>query len=117
MKLYLSSKMTGLPAENYPAFFNMERILREQGHAIINPAKIGKDLDSIFSNPTRRDYLTADILELLECDGIVLFGNWIKSSGALLERQIAHQLGMSVFIFDEKTCFLKKEGHYESSKN
>jgi hypothetical protein len=102
MKLYISSQMSGLPDFNYPAFFEVEKQLIKQGHEIINPARIGEDLREIIPNPSRRDYLTSDIMELMECQGIVFFGNWYFSAGCRLELHLVMEFDMKLFFWNKE---------------
>ncbi len=67
------------------------------GYEAVNPASIGEDVRTILPNPGRKDFLTADIMELLGCQGIVFFGDWWLSSGCRLECQIAAEFGMKFY--------------------
>lgn len=101
MKFYISSKMTGLPQENFPAFFAFEKKMQNKGFDIVNPARISQTIQEIIPEATKRDYLSADLLELMECDGIIMFGDWRNSDGALMEHIVAKQLGMKIMYWEE----------------
>lgn len=106
MRIYISSAMTGLPEQNYPAFFDMEKNMVEKGYDVANPARIGVDMEATFAqsgiSPTRRDYLVADLAELQECDAVVLFGAWRESEGAKLEAYTAQNMDIPVYYYDDQ---------------
>lgn len=89
-RIYLSGPMTGLPKNNYPAFFAAEKIVGRKfpDATILNPAR---NLDGNRSYP-REVYLRLDLLGLAKCDGIVMLEGWEKSYGARMELLIACEL-------------------------
>ena len=74
------------------AFDEVEMHLKEHGYEVINPLKI--NVDNIGKNLGWKEYMIADIIELLRCDYIYMLPNWTKSKGALLEKAIADGLGI-----------------------
>lgn len=90
--IYLAGPMTGLPDFNRPAF-NAEALrLRRAGHHVHNPAELS--LDPLAS---WEDCMREGLKCLLTCTAIRLLPGWETSKGALLEAQIAAQLGMTFF--------------------
>lgn len=89
MKIYIAGPMTGHADLNFPAFHEVARRLREEGHTVVNPAEINPALDADWTECMR-----ADIRELVACDAIFLLPGWEKSRGASLEAHIAKALGM-----------------------
>lgn len=92
MKIYIAGPMTGLPEENFPAFYSAESLLKSLGHTTSNPASHG------HSTPgkTRPWFMRRDIPMLMECDAIALLPGWINSIGARCELTIALTLEMPV---------------------
>lgn len=96
MKLYIAGPMTGLPEFNYPAFNAVAKRLRELGHEVLNPAE----------NPhppcgTWAGYMRMALVQLVQCECIVLLPGWAESRGALLERAIAQALGIDIAHFTD----------------
>ena len=73
MKVYIAGKITG--NKNYvEQFEKAEKVLKELGHAVINPVKnIG------FSY---REYIDMGLSELSKCDAICLLEGYEESNGA-----------------------------------
>lgn len=91
-KVYIASKMTGLPNYNYEAFTKKEKELQEEGYVVINPTRnFGGDKYLEY-----KDYIRANIHDLLQADAIYMFGDWLNSNGALLEHSIAKNLGLEI---------------------
>lgn len=88
-RIYLSGPMTGLPDFNYPAFNAEAARLRALGYHVENPAE----------NPpqeTWEAYMEVCIPQLLTCDTIALLPGWSESRGALWERYVASQEGITI---------------------
>lgn len=94
--LYISGPMTGIDDFNYPSFHACAEALRAEGWSVINPA-------THFGGRTglpRHKYLACDVLALVRrCKGIVFLDGWQKSEGALLEAQIAFDLGYALYFW------------------
>lgn len=91
MKLYCSGPMTGIPAFNFPAFNEAERLLILAGFEVENPARKG-----VLDSWSWADYLRYDLKKMLDCDGVATLDGWVDSRGAWLEVSTARALGMSV---------------------
>ena len=78
MKIYLSGAITG--TDDYmERFADMEELLVEQGHTVINPAKVNANLPT---DTTWEEYMRMSILMLGMCDTIYMLKGWEKSRGA-----------------------------------
>jgi hypothetical protein len=90
--IYISGPMTGLPEFNYPAFNAAAASLRRGGFMVCNPAEFfgGK------GDRTREEYMVESIRCLIACDAVVTLPNWDKSDGAVLEIEIAKQIGLPI---------------------
>ena len=94
---YLAGPMTGLRGFNYAAFEAEAARLRAMGLEVVNPAE-GEEPDD---HRPRRVKLRRNLIRLLidvlaKGGGVALLPGWNESAGALLERQIAEQLGAVV---------------------
>lgn len=90
--VYLSGPMTGLPEYNYPLFNRVAKELRDTGVTVCNPAEFfgGK------GDRTREEYMRESVRRLIACDHVLTLPDWDKSAGAILEIEIAKQIGMPV---------------------
>lgn len=90
--VYLSGPMTGLPEYNYPLFNRVAKELRNTGVTVCNPAEFfgGK------GDRTREEYMRESVRRLIACDRVLTLPDWNKSAGAVLEIEIAKQIGMPV---------------------
>jgi len=95
-KLYVAGPMTGLPEFNYPLFNAVAKRLRELGFEVLNPAE-----NPVPPCGTWAGYMRMALVQLVQCDGIVLLPGWTESRGALLERAIAQALGIRVTHFTD----------------
>lgn len=86
MKLiYISGPMSGIPNNNYDAFFNAEKKLKKK-YKVINPAELDK-ADPKAYRMKYKDYLQRDLLYIFqfEPDALYLLKGWEKSLGAQVE--------------------------------
>jgi hypothetical protein len=88
--------MTGLPEFNYPLFNAVAKRLRELGHEVLNPAE-----NSTPPCGTWAGYMRMALVQLVQCECIVLLPGWAESRGALLERSIAQALGIDIAHFSD----------------
>ena len=91
--IYISGPITGIPEGNRPAFAAMAARLRADGHTVINPHELFRE---VFRPLTWEDYMRDDLTALLTCTHLVLLPGWESSRGARLEKYVAEHLGMSV---------------------
>lgn len=80
--------------QNAELFVRAEMLIRKRGDEPVNPAhRIGLVLGGGL---TWEQVMALDIVDLLQCEGIVLLPGWRKSKGASLEREIAYLRGMDI---------------------
>jgi nucleoside 2-deoxyribosyltransferase len=91
--VYISGPMTGLPEFNLPAFRTTKAALVALGFDVLSPADVA---DTEGTGKPRAFYMRRDIEMLLKADAILLLDGWNKSKGALLEFDVAHELGLLV---------------------
>lgn len=87
VRVYLAGPMTGLQEMNYPAFHAEAARLRALGLRVENPAENPEQ-------PSWRDYMRKAIAQLVTCEVIALLPGWENSRGAVMEQDIAQNLGM-----------------------
>jgi hypothetical protein len=92
MKAYLSGPISGNPLSQ--RIFEMaEEKYAKMGYKVINPHRVcspGADWHTCMRN---------DIIELMQCNTIIMLDGWKHSRGALLEHYIALNLDMQI-IYD-----------------
>ena len=104
MKIYVSGKISGLPfADVQDRFDGAEALLNEIGFEVVNPLKNGLD-----KNRPWNEHLCRDIELLLPCDAIYMMDNWIDSTGASIEYDIAVRTGKEV-LFESNVIILNDE--------
>lgn len=99
---YISGPMEGYENNNYEAFYRMAVELEILGYKYFNPHDIDVDEDFLITkNPTRQDYYRKDIRVLTYCNAIIMLKGWQVSHGALFERQVAIEMGLTVHYEEE----------------
>jgi len=98
--VYLAGPMRGLPAFNFPAFFEAEERLGDLGWSVVNPARMDVELDGfdpeVDPAKTEAFYMRRDLPAVAGCDAIALLPGWEDSSGALKEFQVAVWCGLEL---------------------
>ena len=122
MKIYLAGPMTGFPNYNFPAFFDAEEKLKEQGYEVINPARLDSEAGY---DPTHPDFVMdeaflvgaakRDLMGVIDTDAIALLPEWEGSKGANAELAVARWLGKKVYLYPEMVE-LDKESILDKAK-
>lgn len=106
MKIYLAGPMSGIPEFNYPLFDKVAKVLRGDGHEVVNPAELDTEEDLEGLNVVdglgvqylqRAEFLKRDIAELVACDAVVVLPNWQVSMGTNVEIMVAQACGIPVY--------------------
>lgn len=93
MRIYISGPITKDKAF-YNKFLDAEKKLKDAGYEVVNPAKLGVLLPKTF---THADYMDIDLMLLRKCEAIYMLKNWKNSIGAVYERMLAKELGMTIY--------------------
>lgn len=97
-KVYISSKMTGLPDFNFPAFYKKAMELRNMGFEVLNPAEIGDKYGKYLKTSF---YRRKNLEMLLQADILFIFGDVENSKGVEFEKLIARELGLPIWREEE----------------
>jgi len=93
-KVYISSKMTGLPDFNYPAFDKKAEELRSMGFNVLNPVGIGRKYGTDKSTAF---YRRKNLEMLLQADVLFVFGDIAGSKGVEFEIVVAKELDLPIW--------------------
>jgi len=91
--VYITGPMTGLPEFNLPAFRAAKTRLVALGFDILSPSDLA---DTEGTDKPRVFYMRRDLEMLMQADAIFLLEGWSRSKGALLEFNVAQELGLLV---------------------
>lgn len=101
MKVYIAGPMTGIEAENFPAFDAAAERFRAAGWTVHSPAEISRQHRA--ANPDReiacnsyRDFIPLDISAIASCDALALLPGWEASRGVRLELHAAELFGVTI---------------------
>lgn len=96
--------MRGVPAHNYPTFFEVETELglnyTSDGDVILNPARSFEGDKSRTTN----EYMQLDMEMVLRADVIVLLPGWEDSEGARREVELGTWVGKSFMLARQKVA-------------
>lgn len=101
MRVYVAGPMRGYPQYNFPAFDAAADSLARDGHDVVNPAQMDRDVgfdpqSTEVSDSFLRDALQRDLSAICECDAIAMLPGWEASGGAKIEWALAVHLGLDV---------------------
>lgn len=95
MLFYISGKITDCP--NYKNIFRAaEETLKEHGHKVINPAKVGETLKAL----KYEEMMTIDFALIDLADAVLMLPNYKDSLGAL--REYGYAMSKNKKIFEVK---------------
>ena len=109
--IYIAGPMRGYADGNFPAFDRQERVLKEQGWEVINPATLDRtegcppngheNFDPVTDYEDQefmREALGRDCLVICKtCTAMYMMSRWEKSRGAKTEWHLAKALGLEIF--------------------
>ena len=103
-RVYLASKMRGLPNHGFDNFDRVKKIMTEWGFDAVSPADIDRQHNpgGKFDESMLLDIIRRDVDALLTCDAICLFGDWSVSPGALAEAFLAQWATLEMLILEEE---------------
>lgn len=95
-KVFISGPMSGYPDYNSEAFYEAERMLKEKGYSVFNPAWMK------FDNQWKHSEIMAiDIPALGQCDLIYQLPGWSWSKGACMEYEYAKDRGIKALVLGQ----------------
>ena len=95
-RLYIAGPMSGLPANNYPAFNAAATELRARGFHVENPAE-----NEAPPCGSWLGYMRLAIRQVAVCDAVVLLPGWHHSRGARVEFRLAEGMGLAIGTLEE----------------
>ena len=95
--IYISGKITGCHDLNKPNFLHAEKELKKIYKKVINPHKLPAN-----HNKSWEAYMKQCIIALCKCDVIYLLDDWSDSKGAVLELNLACELGLEIKTFENQ---------------
>ena len=106
MIVYIAGPMTGLPEFNFPAFDRAAELLAANGHSVINPAQLDRDVgfdpsSTEVSCEFLRDAMRRDLSAICGAEAIAMLPGWERSAGARIEWTLAAHLGLEIMYLSE----------------
>ena len=89
--VYIAGKMTGLPDLGKEKFNDAAKMLRDEGHIVLNPAELPDGM------PSER-YLPLCLAMVNAADTVYALDNWKNSNGARIEVRYARYQGKNVVM-------------------
>lgn len=109
-KIYISGKVTGLSQEQARAkFADAERLLSSVGFDVVNPLKNGLEWDAAWD-----EHMVRDIQLLFPCDAIYMMDDWLDSTGAQIEYDIAMRMRKTIWF---ETNMIRENQRIQRIKN
>lgn len=107
-KYYIASEMTGIRYFNYHAFYRVKEDLQAFGFDIASPASIDfSKHGETFRGSLAWGIYAAEALKLLrECQYVILFGKWWRSSGVAVEVGTAHEMRLGIYEYHRGGLFI-----------
>ena len=106
MKIYISGKI----GENAPSketlakFKEAEEFLKGKGHEVFNPTTsgLGKHAESLakaaeYETSFYQEILLLDLVQLSQCDAVMVLTDWHNSGGAKVELMLAQALHIPIY--------------------
>lgn len=116
-KIYIAGKVSGLPFAETTAKFGLAQVqLEKQGFEVVNPLAVVSEVYGKEPREYRHLRTPWDtcmrwcISAMMECDAVVLLSDWPLSKGAALERYIAAEVRMPIFMgTNDKSLYVWQE--------
>lgn len=90
---YISGKISGLDYTTAEAMFKQaETDLIKYGYRVINPMSLPHEHGRSWA-----EFMREDLKALLNCTHIFMLSNWQDSKGAIIEHELAEDLGINIF--------------------
>ncbi len=92
-KIYISGRITGIPAEKAIVnFAKAKEYITESKMIPVNPMELPHRHNQSWEN-----YMREDLAAMLTCEGVYMLKNWQESEGAKIEYNLAKRLGFKIY--------------------
>lgn len=98
-KVFISGPMRGLPNYNFPKFDAIEKLLKENGYDVVNPAHISRSYkeSTILNNKDKfNEMVERQLTELRKCNLMLVLDGWENSAGVKVEIEEALKNGICI---------------------
>ena len=93
-KIYISGKISEMKESDALKIFDKAEImLKMNGWDAINPMRLPHEHDKTWES-----YMKEDIIAMIGCDVICMLPNWKQSGGAIIEKELAEKLKMTIIF-------------------
>ncbi len=99
--IFISGPMSGIEDFNHPAFFEAEKMLKEDGFTVLNPARLPLGL-------TDEAYMDIGLAMVRASDFVFSLRGYEQSDGSLAERALAIRLGKMIFNQTERGFMINR---------
>ncbi len=103
MRVFISGPMTGYAGFNRAEFDAAERMLKSEGHVVLNPAVLTDGL-------TQAQYMDICLAMVRCADAVFMLQGWEASAGARAEHALAEKLGHRILYQDSASRLMHVVG-------
>lgn len=101
LTIYISGPISGYCLrERIRVFAEAAEEIRQRGYIPVNPLEGASEVAK-EDEESRKEYMRADIKQLLDCDAIWLFDSYFCSSGCKFEMMVAKTCGLKFYDYDK----------------
>ena len=114
--IYIAGPMAGLPDDNFPAFFEAEKRLANDGWTPINPARFNYVFGSDLTKRLLDAICESERAAIPHLDAIYLLKGWEASLGARRELLVALQNNLQVIVEESEERKTNEKSYEEMVK-
>ena len=114
--IYIAGPMAGLPDDNFPAFFEAEKRLANDGWTPINPARFNYVFGSDLTKRLLDAICESERAAIPHLDAIYLLKGWENSKGARRELGVALMYDLQVIVEESEQRKANEKSYEEMVK-
>jgi hypothetical protein len=93
-RIYIAGKVTGEKIQDCTMKFGAwQKAIEAMGFEVVNPLEVVNDWRTPWD-----EAMKLCVAELIKCDAVFMLPCWTNSKGAKVEKQLADDLGISVYM-------------------